>query len=1219
MSGNDDAEADHRYKPAYTPNQPIPTIKKYREEKENRQAEAQKHGDHQEQQPSDEQNQHGDGTQGQRQDHRNTYQDGHQAEDEDKNAEPAVDTSEADAAATDPRARRKQQKKGKDDGAERQVTDPITHLPVTISDLTSSALEEVPENPEPFGSTSKTATGLSNKQKSGKQLQAESKDIQEGHDAMKALFPPPEFRVVKQELVEITKLGITVGLGGVAAILTIAAGVEKLLKFERFATIATSSASGQWFVAITIWLLFTAVTIGAIVALVFGVRDWMSKKIDSLWEDEVWGAAGDHHKNSKGHETETVAWLNALLGSIWPLINPDLFIGLADTLEDVMQASLPKMVQMVSVDDIGQGSESLRILGIKWLPTGAAARSVGEDGTLLKANNDEGNDRKVPGEGEMEGKDNSKSQNNDDDSQTQEGEDGSQQQVTEGLEAEEGDFVNIEVAFAYRARSKKRSIKDRAKDMHLYMAFYLPGNMKLPVWVDLRGIVGTMRLRLQLCPDPPFFSLCTLTFLGQPKVNLSCTPLSRHALNIMDVPLISNFVQSAVDAAMAEYVAPKSLNLDLKDMLAGDDFKKDCTARGVLVVHIKRGYEFETGDSGIPLLKGGSSDPYVSVGWAKFGKPVWSTRLLLDEMEPWWDETAYVLVTPDELNVSERLRVQLWDSDRMTADDDLGRIEVDLKEVMKRDESNGQMWHRTDGFRALKAGNTMPGKLEWSVGYYSKVRIQNDQLEAQTVDPEIKSWEQVEKKVDHICERKLREANLKEGRHDSDADELEQQKAQEMKAMQDSMIISAPPPEGYPSGIFSIQIHQITGLELETLNKTDTEKAGASDNEEEEGEGLPSAYCTILINHNKVFKTRTKPKNAKPFYNAGTERYIGDWTNTEVYVSVRDARVKEEDPLLGIVHLPLGDVFKDRSQVNGFYPLTGGCGFGRVRISMVWRSVQLRASPEAIGWDYGTLDVQSSVPPNDIPEDLKNLKMKLHTDLGSGKMYAGKHDNGWNTKSEQSLKLPVHKRYSSSLAIEFRHAGVFKDKTAAFAVFWLKNIPDEEEHEVTLDVWKGDFERASKNAIPDCGKKVGSIKLKLTFWAGLGAAHSKWASKDQNLRDVVEVLDTARDHLQESKNEQKAGIVDGDANDSSSDEGGFENQDDSQTDGAEGGGNKGPIDKIKDLKKEQKSLSRRNRGLMQWKAPRTAQWASHKLEQTESKFSGLFKHNSRQSGIETEV
>lgn len=76
-----------------------------------------------------------------------------------------------------------------------------------------------------------------------------------------------------------------------------------------------------------------------------------------------------------------------------------------------------------------------------------------------------------------------------------------------------------------------------------------------------------MRLRLQLTPDPPFFALCTLTLLGQPKVDLSCVPLTKKGLNIMDLPIISGFVQSSVDAAMAEYVAPKSLTLDLKDML----------------------------------------------------------------------------------------------------------------------------------------------------------------------------------------------------------------------------------------------------------------------------------------------------------------------------------------------------------------------------------------------------------------------------------------------------------------------------------------------------------------------------------------------------------------------------------------------------------------------------------------------------------------------------
>lgn len=622
MSGSEDTEVERRHKAPYTGHHQIPTIKKFRQEKEARKTEAQDQPHHTEGHVNGEHQQDagakedaeldGYAEQNQREG------DDHEEEDE----EPPIDTSQFDPASTDPRARRKKSNKRKDERAEREVTDPVTHLPVTIHDLTSDAFKEVPENDEPFGSTTRTATGVSNIKKSGKQLREEIKELQSTRESMRALFPPPDFDAIKQELNHVNKLGVTVGLAGSAAILALAAGLEKLFKFERFANATAGHDSAHWFVGLGIWLVFASVTIGAIGALILGVRDWMTKRTNSLWEDEVWGASNDSYRESKAHETETVAWLNAVLASVWPLVNPDLFTSLADTLEDVMQASLPKMVQMVSVNDIGQGSESIRILGIKWLPTGAAARSVGEDGKLQDDGESHDNDRKVSGEGEVDDATSGQNGKQGDDggeNETQQGDDGSQQQVAEGLEAEEGDFVNVEVAFAYRARSTKRSIKDRAKDMHLYMAFYLPGNIKVPVWVDLRGIVGTMRLRLQLCPDPPFFSLCTLTFLGQPKVDISCTPLSRHALNLMDVPLISNFVQSAVDAAMAEYVAPKSLNLDLKDMLSGDDFKKDTNARGVLVVHVKRGYDFKTGDTGIPLIKDGSSDPYVSVGWAKFG------------------------------------------------------------------------------------------------------------------------------------------------------------------------------------------------------------------------------------------------------------------------------------------------------------------------------------------------------------------------------------------------------------------------------------------------------------------------------------------------------------------------------------------------------------------------------------------------------------------------
>ena len=1221
MSGHDDAEEEHRYKPAYNTHQKIPTIAKFREEKEARKAGAKdfggnaigdeidpnagqksSHGEEQQNggalgQTKGEQQQQDAGVQG------GTQEDDPVADE----AQPAIDTSEAGAVATDPKQRRKQLKKGKEERAEREVTDPVTHLPVKIHDLTSDALKEVPENNEPFGSTALTATGLANKKKSIEQLSKEYMELQKGYDSMQSLFPPPNFDTVKKELVSVYQLGVYIVMVGMCIIVILILQLWKGFETERFAKLTAATKDRPWLSSCIMWLIIICGTLGLSVALTHAVKNWISKRADTIWEENLWDASRkSERKQARGHETETVAWFNSLLESVWPLINPDLFTSLADTLEDVMQASLPRMVQMVSVDDIGQGSESIRILGIRWLPTGAAARSVSQDGKL-KDDVGHSNDRKVPGEGETED-----DGGGDKDDETQQQDEGSQQQLAEGMEAEEGDFVNLEVAFSYRARSNKKflSMKDRAKDMHLYVAFYLPGNIKVPVWVDLRGIVGTMRMRLQLCPDPPFFSLCTLTFLGQPKVDISCTPLSRHALNIMDVPLISNFVQSAVDAAMAEYVAPKSLNLDLKDMLAGNDFKKDTNARGVLVVNIKRGYDFKKGDQGIPLVKDGSSDPYVSVGWAKFGKPVWSTRLLLDEMEPWWDETAYVLVTSEELNVHERLRLQLWDSDRFTADDDLGRIEVDLKQLMKNDQSDGKMWKRTDGFRALQAGETMPGKLEWSVGYFSKTPIQPEQLKQQTYDPEVHNMDELKQKVDRICDRKLREADIKKGRHKHDADELDQQRSQELKEHEDAMIICTPPPECYPSGIFSIQIQQITGLELEKISKTQQDKQGEVNDEEEEGEGLPSAYCTVIINHSKVFKTRTKPKNAKPFYNAGTERYIADWRNTEVYVSVRDARVKEDDALLGIVHLPLGEVFAERSQINGFYPLTGGIGYGRVRLSMLWRSIQLQAASEAIGWQYGTVEVQPSVSTTDLPDDLKALKLKFHTDLSSAKMYASKGGEGWRPRKDRSLKLAVRKRYSSCLAIQFRHHAMFHDNTAAFAVFWLKDIPDEVEREVTVPVWKGDFERATKCTLPECGEKVGSLEIKLTFWDGLGSAHSRLASKDPNLQDIIEVLDTgqspgmlqqfpwlklhwswstktdnypARDNLEEMKNENAAGVVDGNATDSSDDGDSSDDKSGPQIEGAKTDSKQNPIKRVKEYKDHEKSLNRRNRGIMQWK------------------------------------
>jgi hypothetical protein len=733
-----------------------------------------------------------------------------------------------------------------------------------------------------------------------------------------------------------------------------------------------------------------------------------------------------------------------------------------------------------------------------------------------------------------------------------------------------------------------------------------------------------VRLRLQLCPDPPFFSICTLSFLGQPKVSLSCVPLIKKGPNLMDVPLMSSFVQSSMDAALAEYVAPKSLTLDLKDMMMGDDFKKDTITQGVLIVRIKYAFDFKEGDGGLGPLKKGSADPYVTVGWAKFGKPVWSTRVLLQNMEPYWDETCFVNVTPQELNVDERLRLQLWDSDRTSADDDLGRIELDIKDLMKDEETNGKMHDRMDGFKAMKAGEGMPGKLSWSVGYFSKTRITEEQLTSQDEDPEVKTMDQLKEKVYKEAESKLREASA-DHQH-----EVEQQKKEDFHSRQDQLIIAAPPSQEYPSGILSIQVHQITGLELETLNKSRKPDSAEADEEEEAGDSLPSAYCTIILNHKKVFRTRTKPKNSKPFFNAGCERFVRDIHNTEVHIAVRDARVHEDDPLLGIVYLPLGKLFHKRSQINSTFPLSGGVGYGRARISMVFRSVQCQLPKSMIGWDYGTLDIQPNLRAIDLPQDLQKMRLKIRVGKSKGKMHSQGLDE-WQTKNEKPIRLPIRNRYAVPLILEFRQDAALRDHTPAFATLWLKDIPDNEQQTLRLSVWKGDLKRAENNVLDSYGEKIGELEISLTFWSGLSGYHEKFTKGDKHMGQVMEVLDVSNDQewsdWDDSDNDHAPGVsrIDSSSSDSDSDSDSdfkpdFLRKDKKSESKLSENGSRGVIDQVKDYKDNVKQLHRKNRGAMQWKGPRTLAWMKHVGDRGKNKVGKLFSHHEREgAGIETEA
>lgn len=54
------------------------------------------------------------------------------------------------------------------------------------------------------------------------------------------------------------------------------------------------------------------------------------------------------------------------------------------------------------------------------------------------------------------------------------------------------------------------------------------------------------------------------------------------------------------------------------------------------------------------------TDPYVTVSLAKFGKPLFSTRIATKEKQPVWEATTAVLIRPEAFRVKERIALRKY-------------------------------------------------------------------------------------------------------------------------------------------------------------------------------------------------------------------------------------------------------------------------------------------------------------------------------------------------------------------------------------------------------------------------------------------------------------------------------------------------------------------------------------------------------------------------------
>jgi hypothetical protein len=233
--------------------------------------------------------------------------------------------------------------------------------------------------------------------------------------------------------------------------------------------------------------------------------------------------------------------------------------------------------------------------------------------------------------------------------------------------------------------------------------------------------------------------------------------------------------------------------------------------------------------------------------------------------------------------------------------------------------------------------------------------------------------------------------------------------------------------------------------------------------------------------------------------------------------------MREHDPVLGVVPLKLSDILQASSQVTRWYPLDGGVGFGRIQISLLFRSVETKLPPNMLGWEVGTFEFVSKRIL--VLDYTSTVKIKLRTGGSTAKLprsHCKKLAEGdgiyWDvdqTDGQSSVRLPVKYRYRSPVVMEFHTAS--KRKPDAYAIFWLQHLTDNEVTDINIPIWKtSNGARLTQNYVTEENlellrslpgyediKEVGRVHFRGRFKPGLDESHEPFIS-DNDSRETYE-------------------------------------------------------------------------------------------------------------------
>ena len=85
-----------------------------------------------------------------------------------------------------------------------------------------------------------------------------------------------------------------------------------------------------------------------------------------------------------------------------------------------------------------------------------------------------------------------------------------------------------------------------------------------------------MRLKLKLINNYPYVKTTEFCFLSSPELKFTLKPLL--PINVMDIPLLQEFIANLVKSSLAWYIAPNTYSVDVEEMM-----KVDKTDKGNLI------------------------------------------------------------------------------------------------------------------------------------------------------------------------------------------------------------------------------------------------------------------------------------------------------------------------------------------------------------------------------------------------------------------------------------------------------------------------------------------------------------------------------------------------------------------------------------------------------------------------------------------------------------